>query len=99
MLSPTSPGPASVSRLSPAVRNIGRTVAAVAAAGFAVLAYAYLTLPDVRPLRTSNPATTAFIELRAREARAAGRPLRRVQAWVRYGAISPHVKRAVLVAE
>ena len=43
------------------------------AAGFAAFAYAYVTLPDVRPLATSNPPTTAFIELRAAEAHAAGR--------------------------
>ena len=32
--------------------------------------YVYLTLPDVASLATVNPPTTAFIELRAREARA-----------------------------
>ena len=44
----------------------------MAAIAFALLAYAYLTLPDVRPLTTTNPTTTAFMELRAREARAEG---------------------------
>ncbi len=81
------------------MRQVGRGAAAVAAAVFASLAYLYLTLPDVRPLRTSNPATTAFIELRGREARAKGQPARRVQRWVGYGRISPLLKRAVLVAE
>ena len=71
----------------------------VAATGFAYLVYYYLTLPDVRPLRTSNPDTTAFIELRAREAREAGRPVRRVQQWVSYSRMSQDLKRAVLVAE
>ena len=66
---------------------------------FALLAYAYLTLPDVRPLKTTNPSTTAFIELRAREARAKGQTPRRVQRWVGYSRISPDLKRAVLVAE
>jgi monofunctional glycosyltransferase len=66
---------------------------------FAVLAYAYLSLPDVRPLRTTNPSTTAFIELRAREARAKGQPVRRTQRWVGYRRISPELIRAVLVAE
>ena len=51
------------------------------AVGFASLAYSYLTLPDVRPLRTANPATTAFIELRASEARDKGLKPRRVQQW------------------
>jgi monofunctional glycosyltransferase len=64
-----------------------------------VLAYIYLTLPDVRPLATANPPTTAFIELRAAEARAAGQAPRRNQRWIAYERISPHLKRAVLVAE
>jgi len=53
----------------------------------------------VRSLRTRNPETTAFIELRLREARAKGLEPRRVQRWVGYGRISPNLKRAVLVAE
>ena len=71
----------------------------LAAACFALLAYVFLTLPDVRPLATRNPATTAFIELRAREALHEGRKPRRVQRWVRYEAISPNLRKAVLVAE
>ena len=69
------------------------------AAVFWVLAYAYVTLPDVRPLATTNPQTTAFIELRAAEARRKGRRPSRDQRWVRYDRISPQLKRAVLVAE
>jgi monofunctional glycosyltransferase len=78
---------------------IGRVLLAVPAAGFALLAYVYLTLPDVRPLKTSNPTTTAFMELRDGEARARGKTPRRVQRWASYGRISPDLKRAVLVAE
>ena len=74
-------------------------VAAVPAIGFAMLAYVYLTLPDVRPLRTSNPTTTAFIEIRDAEARAKGEQPRRVQRWVSYNHLSPELKRAVLIAE
>jgi monofunctional glycosyltransferase len=70
-----------------------------AAAGFGWLAYAYLTLPDVRPLADTNPHTTAFVELRAREAHAAGKKPRHVQRWTPYSRISPNLKRAVLVAE
>ena len=70
-----------------------------AATGFALLFYAYLTLPDVRPLKTSNPSSTAFMELREREARAKGATPRRVQRWVSYGHVSPDLTRAVLVAE
>jgi monofunctional glycosyltransferase len=74
-------------------------VLGVLAVGFGCLVYVYLTLPDVRALRTSNPTTTAFMELRAEEARAQGQAPRVVQRWVSYGRISPHLKRAVLVAE
>src|SRR3954470_23826112 len=81
------------------IRIAARTLIAIPAIGFALLAYVYLTLPDVRPLRTTNPSTTAFMDLRDAEARTKGRPPRRVQRWVRYSAISPDLKRAVLVAE
>jgi monofunctional glycosyltransferase len=86
-------------KLAVAVRWIGRALGAIAAVAFGVLAYAYLTLPDVRPLRTSNPTSTAFMDLRAREARERGQTPRRVQIWVRYGSISRDLVRAVLVAE
>jgi monofunctional biosynthetic peptidoglycan transglycosylase len=80
-------------------RTIGRVLLALPAAAFALLAYAYLTLPDVRRLKTSNPPTTAFMDLREREARANGKVPRRVYRWVSYSRISPDLKRAVLVAE
>ena len=81
------------------MRSIGRAVAAAAAFAFGYLIFLYLTVPDVRPLRTQNPDTTAFIEIRADEARAAGREPKRVQRWIPYAKISPNLKRAVLVAE
>ena len=80
-------------------RTIGRVLRAPPAAVFALLVYSWVTLPDVRPLKTTNPSTTAFMELRDREALAAGRKPRRVQRWASYGRISPDLKRAVLVAE
>jgi monofunctional glycosyltransferase len=81
------------------LRLAGQVLVAVAGLTFGWLAYVYLTLPDVRPLRRDNPTTTAFIELRAAEAHAQGRPARRDQRWVPYDRISPELKRAVLVAE
>jgi monofunctional glycosyltransferase len=81
------------------MRRFVRALAAVAAVGFGYIAFLYLTLPDVRELRTKNIESTAFMDLRAREARAGGREPRRVQQWVPYRRISPHLKRAVLVAE
>jgi monofunctional biosynthetic peptidoglycan transglycosylase len=70
-----------------------------AAAGLCLLGYYALTVPDVRPLATIDPTTTAFIELRARQARRAGRAPRRVQRWAPYAGISESLKRAVLLAE
>ena len=81
------------------MRKLFKVGLAVVASIFAVLAYAYLTLPDVRPLKTNNPSTTAFIELRAEEARAKGHQPRRAQRWVVYRNISSNLTRAVLVAE
>jgi monofunctional biosynthetic peptidoglycan transglycosylase len=79
--------------------TVGRWVAGAAAVGFGCLAYSYLALPDVRPLKTTNPPTTAFMELRAREARAKGQKPKHVQQWVSYRRLSPNLTRAVLVAE
>ena len=81
------------------MRKLGRIVAAVLGVGFAYAAFVYLTLPDVRSLRTTNPETTAFMELRARQARARGVEPKKVQRWVTYRRISPNLVRAVLVAE
>ncbi len=81
------------------MRRLGRAIAALLVVGFGCAAFVYLTLPDVRGLRTANPETTAFIELRARERRARGETPRRVQRWLDYGRISPNLKRAVLVTE
>ncbi|MBY0493617.1 MAG: monofunctional biosynthetic peptidoglycan transglycosylase [Cyanobacteria bacterium] len=79
---------------------IARAIAAAALLGFAYLAYVYLTLPDVRPLATENPKTTAFMELRKEEARDEGRQKFAIrQQWVSYGRISPFLKRAVIVTE
>ena len=82
-----------------AARVIVRGLGAVAALAFALFAYVYLTLPDVRVLAATNPTKTAFMELREREAAQEGRRLRHYQAWVPYTRISPSLKRAVLVAE
>ena len=81
------------------MRTFVRVLIAMPAIGFALLAYLYLTLPDVRQLKTENPTTTAWMELRDREALAKGRSPRRVQRWVSYSHVSPNLKRAVLVAE
>jgi monofunctional glycosyltransferase len=58
-----------------------------------------LTLPDVRPLRNSNPTDTAFMTLRVAEALRAGKRPRAVRFWVDYDRISPSLTRAVRLAE
>jgi monofunctional biosynthetic peptidoglycan transglycosylase len=81
------------------MRRLARGAAALLAVLFATLAFEWLTLPDVRPLATQNPKTTAFMELRDRQARARGDEPRRVHQWVPYERIAQTLKRAVLVAE
>lgn len=71
----------------------------MAAVGFAYVAYVYLTLPDVRPLVTTHPTSSAFMELRIREAADAGRKFQIRHRWVPYGQISANLRRAVIVTE
>ena len=58
-----------------------------------------ITLPDVRSLRSSNPAITALIESRQAQAEAKGHPIGRHWIWVPLSRISPHLRRAVVAAE
>jgi monofunctional biosynthetic peptidoglycan transglycosylase len=77
----------------------GRALLAASTIGLACLGYSWLTLPDVRALRTEAPVTTAFMRLRGDEARRAGRAWRPARRWMPASRISPLLKRAVLVAE
>jgi monofunctional glycosyltransferase len=88
-----------MAKRSTLLARIGRITAALAALAFAVVAYVYLTLPDVRVLAATNPTTTAWMEMRAKQAEAEGRKLRHVHRWVPYTRISKNLQRAVLVAE
>ena len=81
------------------LRKTGRGVLVALAVGFGAAAYVYLTLPDVRGLRSQNPQTTAFMDLRARDAHAKGKPAQHEQRWVPYSRISANLKRAVIVTE
>ena len=81
------------------MRRALKILLALPAVAFAATAYVYLTLPDVRVLRRSNPETTAFIELRADQAKARGEKPRRVQRWVSYSRFAPNLVRAVLLTE
>jgi monofunctional biosynthetic peptidoglycan transglycosylase len=69
----------------------------LAVAGFAVCEVA--TFPDVAQLAVRPPATTAFMEERRRELRAAGKSDAIDYRWVPYARISPYLRRGVLVAE
>lgn len=80
-------------------RRAGRILLALPAVLFVYAAYVFLTLPDVRQLRATNPKTTAFMELRARAARSRGEQPRRVHQWVPYSRLAPNLVRAVLLTE
>lgn len=61
--------------------------------------YFYASLPNVAGLRRTNPRTSALMELRDKEYRQKGLRAPPQRVWVSYGAISDHLKRAVLVSE
>ncbi len=63
------------------------------------LGYEWVTFPDVAELAGKNPSTTAFMELRRKELLREGKDGGIDHRWVAYGRISPHLRRAVLVAE
>ena len=79
-------------------RLVYRSLVGAAAVGFGLMAYVYVTLPDVRSLATTNPTSTAFMELRAREAESEGREIPHAHQWIEYEQISRNLRRAVLVA-
>ena len=80
-----------MARAGSPLQQVGRWIVASAAFALVVLFANYVTMPDVRPLATRNPETTAFMELRASAARARGQAPKRVQYWVGYPRISPHL--------
>ncbi|GKS68559.1 monofunctional biosynthetic peptidoglycan transglycosylase [Nitrosomonas sp. PY1] len=67
--------------------------------GVGYITYIYLTLPDVRSLKITNPASTALIDLRFAEGQKAGKNPRRLQRWVSHDRISRHLQHAVLAAK
>ena len=64
-----------------------------------LVGYEWITFPDVSALAANPPATTAFMEQRKAELRAAGKSDAIDYRWVAYARISPYLRRAVLVAE
>ncbi len=81
------------------MRRVWRGSVSAAAIAVAVVSYTWITLPNVRVLRREAPTTTAFMALRVAQAEADGRTPRRLHRWVSYDRMSPHLKRAVIVAE
>jgi len=77
----------------------GRLVALVLLAAAIWIGVEIWRWPAVGRLATERPATTAFIERYRTQQRTAGRPARVAWTWTSYSAISPALKRAVLVAE
>ena len=76
-----------------------RTLLLIVVAIVLFAGYEWITFPDVNPLATTPPATTAFMELRKADLRAAGKSDAIAYRWVPYERISPYLRRAVLVAE
>ena len=88
-----------MARSRPRFRWAFRLLLAVLAAIALWAAWEAVTWPDVARLARGEPRTTAFIdEYRARQ-RILGKPARVAWTWTPYAAISPDIKRAVLVAE
>jgi monofunctional glycosyltransferase len=80
-------------------RRLGRALICIALAVAGYIGYEWATWPDVARLATENPTTTAWMEMRAAEAKAKGSRPRRAQIWVPLTSISPSLKNAVLIAE
>jgi monofunctional biosynthetic peptidoglycan transglycosylase len=59
----------------------------------------YVSLPDVRPLATKPPDTTAMIELRKQQAAERGKPFALRWQWRPLARISPYLQHAVVFAE
>ncbi len=93
--------PRSARRRGGPLRRVRRIALLALAALAAIVAWAWARaqLVDVDALATRNPGATAIMLQRAREAAAAGRRWRPQRHWVPYERISPHLRRAVLIAE
>ncbi len=80
---------------------LGRLVLLAIAATAAALAWAAIRVAtiDVASLATRDPWPSALSRQRGREAERAGRAWKPSRRWVPYERISPHLRRAVLIAE
>jgi monofunctional biosynthetic peptidoglycan transglycosylase len=85
-----------VSTIDPLIKRV-----AVAALLLLVIyvAYEWITFPDVAALAKQPPKSTAFMDLRREQLRAAGKDNAIAYTFVPYSRISPYLRRAALVAE
>ena len=63
------------------------------------LGFEWITYPNTALLERTNPKSTAWMEMRDKEARYQGKRPRHSQSWKPLGSISPNLKNAVLIAE
>jgi len=68
-------------------------------APFTVMAYIFLTLPEVSSFRTKNPPSTAFMRSRQAEAAKQGRTIVIQKEWVEFERIPELLKEAVRITE
>ncbi|HEY6004886.1 MAG TPA: monofunctional biosynthetic peptidoglycan transglycosylase [Anaeromyxobacter sp.] len=88
-----------MARRRSAPSTAARAALLLALAAACAVAGLWLALPDPAGLARENPRTTALIEQRRAEARAARRPFRPRQAWIPLERISPTLVKAVLASE
>ena len=84
------------------MRSFFNLVVPLAIVGFVAAftaAWWVFDLPDLSALKRSPPKTTAYIELRRRQAAEQGKPFDLRFQWVPYDQISEHLKKAVVTAE
>ncbi len=81
------------------MRRLVLLLGATAAAFGTAVAVLWIALPDPAPVARQNPRTTAVIEQRRAEARAARRAFHLRQTWVGIDRISPRLVQAVLASE
>jgi monofunctional glycosyltransferase len=82
-----------------AVRRLALLILLVVVALAGGLAALWFTLPDPAVYATREPRSTAIMDQRRAEAKAAGRPFKPMQHWVRLKDISPRLIDAVISSE
>jgi monofunctional biosynthetic peptidoglycan transglycosylase len=96
---PTTARPAALPRWRRALIWARRAVeAGTMVVGLSVLVL-WCSVPDVERLVHGNPTSTAFIDLRREQARAAGKPFELAWTWKPRGLISKYLRLAVIYAE